>query len=81
MEANFTNTLDGGQTCNDIDVTEDFYKEGLETFILWLESDDAAVCFGRDQALLLVPSNDGKYMMIISWSAHVETGSIAYVVH
>ena len=64
-EASYANTLVGGETCNALTVTNDLYKESLETFILWLESEDSAVCFARDQALFLVPSNDGNYTILI----------------
>ena len=58
--ASFDNTLSEEEACNDIYVSEDFYKEGLETFVLWLEAYDSYIFFGRDQALFLVPSNDGN---------------------
>ena len=58
--ASFDNTLSEEETCNDIYVSEDFYKEGLETFVLWLEANESYIFFGRDQALFLVPSNDGN---------------------
>ena len=59
-EARFDNTLSEEETCNDIYVNEDFYKEDLETFVLWLEANEFFIFFGRDQALFLVPSNDGN---------------------
>ena len=62
-EATYANTVYGGETCMELAVNNDRYKENLETFILWLESEDPAVCFARDQALFLVPSNDGNKMM------------------
>lgn len=58
--ASYDNTLDGGRSCNLIGATNDLYKESLETLVLWLQSEDPAVCFGRDQALLFVPANDGE---------------------
>ena len=42
-----------------ITIDDDLYKESLETLVLWLSADYEAVCFGRDQAILFVPSNDG----------------------
>ena len=58
--ASFDYTLSEEETCNDIYVDEDFYKEGLETFVLWLKANEFFIFFGRDQALFLVPSNDGN---------------------
>ena len=59
-ESSYNNTIYGGCACNYIGIDEDLYKEGVETFVLWLMSNDSTVCFGRDQALVFVPSNDGK---------------------
>ena len=59
-EATFDNTLSEEETCNTINVNDDIYKEGLETFVLWLEANNFYIFFGRDQALFLVPSNDGN---------------------
>lgn len=59
-DAAFDNTVSEDGTCRTIDVSDDMYKEGLETFVLWLEADNFFIFFGRDQALFLVPSNDGN---------------------
>ena len=59
--ASYNNTQRSGRTCNQIGVANDLYKESIETLVLWLESEDLAVCFGRDQTLLFVPANDGEY--------------------
>ena len=57
--ATFNNTLYGGSTCRQISIDNDLYKESTETLVLWALSNDPDVYFGRDQALLMVPSNDG----------------------
>ena len=62
-DADYNNTLNGGQTCNQIGIRDDLYKEDSEAFVLWLISYDQVVCFGRDQALFLVLSNDGKKIL------------------
>jgi hypothetical protein len=61
--ASFDNTISDEETCNDIYVSEDFYKEGLEAFVLWLQAEKSYIFFGRDQALFLVPSNDGNSLL------------------
>ena len=59
--ADFNNTIEGQTVCQLITIENDLYKESLETLVLWLDTVDSAVCFGRDQALLFVPSNDGMH--------------------
>ena len=45
--------------CFNITIQEDVYKEGVEFFVLRLQSDDDCVCLGRDVASVRVEANGG----------------------
>ena len=58
-EASSDNPIDEGMFCFNITLDSDIYKEGLEIFILHLQSDDECVYLGRDLALARVQANGG----------------------
>ncbi len=54
------NPIESGEFCFNITVETDIFKEGVEIFMLSLQSDDDCVWLGRDVALAQVQANGGK---------------------
>lgn len=61
-DANFANTVHGGMVHVNISVPPDMIKEGLELDLITLGSNDSAVCFGRDLAVVFRPMNGGIWL-------------------
>ena len=57
--ASFALTVHGEMMCVNVSVPEDFIKEGLELDLITLGSNDPAVSFGRDLAVVFRPMNGG----------------------
>ena len=58
--ANFSNTVMGDMDCFNFSQGEDGIKEGLEVFLLRLNSSDPNVCLGRDLSIVNVLPNGGE---------------------
>ncbi len=54
------NTVEGDVDCFNFSQSEDGIKEGLQLFILRLNSSDPNVCLGRDLSLVNVLPNGGE---------------------
>jgi hypothetical protein len=61
-----------GNTCFNLSVSEDLYKEAIEVFVLLLTTDDPCVCLGRDAALFTVQDNGGMYKHTLNYVLYEE---------
>ena len=59
-EADYSNTIVGDTDCFNFSQRDDGIKEGLEVFLLRLNSSDTNVCLGRDLSVVNVLANGGE---------------------